>query len=218
MLINFLSLFYSATNLNDFDITSLLVLIKYTSYVGLISLAWYLRDEIKEKTLFLIYNSQVLFFILVGSYVLFNTLVFPQTLIFLSGSYTQEYRLIGFTGHSFGVTGIKEIGTTSVSMGVYIALIALISLSLFRFRGGYVNFTIFISLFICLLLTYSRSGCWLFSPACSFILSNFKIKRIFFSICLLLLTLVPIVHFFQLYELLGNIGTIGKLCNTRYGN
>lgn len=132
--------------------------------------------------------------------------------MWLSGSYTQEYRLIGYTGHVLDNYQIYRIGNTSVNMSVYICLILFISIQKLIYKQNLINYSIAMALFICLLLTYSRSGLLAFLPGLILIaILNFKKKIIFWNILLIFGSIVFLSYFYNLIEIISNFGSIGKI-------
>ena len=149
---------------NFYFINNLLILVKYTLPVTIFSIVFFLNKYLNQKYLNYLYNSQLIFVFITGGYVLFNHIFYPQDIVWLSGSYTQEYRLVGYTGHVFDNYHIERIGNTSVNMGVYISLLLFISIQKLIYKQNLINYSIVIALFICLLFTYSRSGLLAFFP------------------------------------------------------
>ena len=79
-----------------FHTETFLLLFKYFIPITVFSSVYYIRNKINLNFIKWLYFSQVLFIIITGAYVLYNHIAEPQSIRFLSGSYTQEYRLIGF--------------------------------------------------------------------------------------------------------------------------
>ena len=71
----------------------------------------------------MVFYSQIIFLLSTGCYVLYYHILDTPSIQILSGSYSQEYRLIGFTGYVYDFDKIYRLGNTSVNMGVYVALI-----------------------------------------------------------------------------------------------
>jgi O-antigen ligase len=77
---------------------------------------------------------------------------------------------------------------------------------------SFLNLSITILLFICLLLTYSRSGLLAFFPGLIvFLILHWKKKIIFFFLTLMLLLIIIIAFRYNLIELIGKLGGIGKV-------
>ncbi len=199
-------------SMNQFDIASTMIVIKYTLYILLISITYYLKETIDESYVKKIFYFQIAFFLLFGSYVLYSTIAYPVSITTLSGSYFQHYRLIGYTGYSFGTDGLKQIGTTSVSMGVYASLLFLILLVFYKYDGSAILFFLTISMLVCLLLTYSRAGILSLLPGFLFFsITNFKnlnILRFLLTIGLIITILLANVGF---SNAINYLGTLGKL-------
>ena len=212
MLINLASVLRASFSIGFFEISTLMILIKYSIYISMFSIARYLKDYVNDHKLNTIYFYHIIFFTVVGAYVLFNHIIYPQSIMYLSGSYTQQYRLIGFTGYSFGSDGLQIRGTTSVAMGVFAALLAHISLARLLARGGIKNFIVCAIFIIAILLTYSRTGLLAFTPGfLIFIFSNIKKKLVIYSLSSFLLSMIVISLWFDLWKLLNEFGAIGKV-------
>jgi hypothetical protein len=135
-----------------------LLLIKYSSFVLLVPIAFYFKDYFNESTAKKILASQILFIVLVGGFVIYHTIFQPVGIDWMSAGYDQRYRIIGFTGKALTSHGLVHIGTTSVPMGVYIGILFLIFLSLYLNLNQWKYLVIAFILFVAEMLTYTRSG------------------------------------------------------------
>lgn len=195
---------------DSFDIKSLLIIIKYLSFILLIPVAFYLKPFFSESTVKKILYGQVLFVIIAGGYTAYHTFVHPVSLGVLIGEYSPEYRLVGFTGYALTSQGLVYIGRASVQMGVYIAFLLLIFLSLYfhikKPRYLIMSFVLFTGL----LLAYSRSGFMVMGIGITYLIGlEFFNKRVFrFTVVLTIAILMSLVYF---RGFIFSWGTMSKL-------
>ena len=113
------------------------------------------KDDLRR-----VVSYQFLFFCMAGSYVIYNMIVNPMTFSEYMWGYDNKYRLVGLTGYAIDLDGNLDRleNTTSVSMGVFIALIFLIQLSLYKKSGRIIDL-IKLGFLLCFeMLVYSRAG------------------------------------------------------------
>jgi|APSaa5957512535_1039671.scaffolds.fasta_scaffold19697_3 hypothetical protein len=202
-------------NTDIIDIKTIILVIKYVSFGFIIPISYYYSKYINEKNISLIIFVQSLFVIIFGSYVLFNMILFPIPMVDIIWGYSQEYRLIGFTGYGIGVNGLRMIGTTSVQTGVFVSLIFLIYLSLYVNLSKRKYLYIMIVLFIGEMLTQSRSGLLiLFIGILYIILDKYNNKNILKILFTSIVGLTSIIWYFDLLEFISTFGTIGKIVST----
>ena len=197
---------------DSFNIESLLILIKYLSFILLIPIAFYLKPFFSENTVKKILYSQVLFVLLAGGYVAYNTIVYspsPDTLI---GVYSQELKLVGFTGHALSSQGLIEIGHSSVQMGVYIAVLFLIFFSLYlRIKKPRYLIMSFV-LFAGLLLAYSRSGFMVMAIGITYLIGlKFLNKRVFKFALISVIIIIFLTLFTNFWGFISTWGIMAKL-------
>ena len=96
-----------------------------------------------------VYRSQILFCVVVVTYVLFNMFTSPMDLVRLSGEYSQTHRFIGFTGHLYENSKITRIGNTSVAMGTYASLLFFISFFKFLRVPSFLDFQFQYYFYLC---------------------------------------------------------------------
>ena len=94
-----------------FDIESFLLLFKYSLPLFLFMFVQRYYHLFNYKFLNSVYRSQILFCVVVVTYVLFNMFTSPMDLVRLSGEYSQTHRFIGFTGHLYENSKITQVVT-----------------------------------------------------------------------------------------------------------
>jgi hypothetical protein len=197
---------------DSFDIESLLIIIKYSSFILLIPVAFYLKTYLTETILKKILYSQVLFVVLASAYTLYHTFFYPIDLSILINEYSPEYRLVGFVGYALTPHGLQYIGTGSVQMGVYIAFLFLIFLSLYlRIKKSRYLIMSFV-LFAGLLLTYSRSGFMVMVIGIIYLISlRFLNKRVFKFTVVLTTTILLLILLTNFWGFISSWGIMAKL-------
>jgi hypothetical protein len=146
-------------NFSFFDTTSFFRLIKFTLFILFLIIPYYLYREYSYRDLVKVLNYQVLFVILSGLYVAYHMIFEPKSASDYAWGYDNRYRLIGLTSYAFDLKGeLKLVGSTSVSMGVFIAFLVFVFLSLYRFNRKTIHLITVIVLLLGEFLTYSRAG------------------------------------------------------------
>jgi O-antigen ligase len=194
------------------DIKSILLLVKFASFILLVPIGRYFINFFTESRLKTIINSQLLFVFIAGGYVVYNTLFHPVSLEFLSGGYSSDYRLIGFTGKVFKSGELIEIGHTSVAMGVYIAILCLINFALYLYlrKRGYLAVAVF--LFIGEMFTYSRAGFLVIIIGLSYFFVSKLLKKGVVKFLFIFVFVILIISIFtNLWNYLSAFGIVGKL-------
>ena len=197
------------------DEKAILLIIKFLSFGFIIPISYYFSKYITEDTVEKILFVQLLFVIVFGSYVIYHFIFFPISMGDIIWGYSQEYRLIGFSGYGFGIDGLRAIGNTSVQTGIFVALLFLLYLSLYinLNKKRYLFFMV-ISL-IGELLTQSRSGLVIVLVGIMYIvIDKYKngnlLKLLFFTF----IFLTSIIIYFDLWEFISTFGTIGKIVSS----
>jgi hypothetical protein len=131
-----------------------------------------------------------------------------------SWSYDNRYRLIGLTSYVIDINGnLKLGGSTSVSMGVFVAFIFFILLSFYKFTGKktYLIWTALI--FILEFFTYSRAGILVMITGLSYyFLLNVK-PGLLLRIFALFIVSLAVSFYFNLFDKLATFGTLAKITN-----
>lgn len=197
---------------DSINIVGLLKLIKYTSFILLIPIAFYLKPFLSESTIRKILYSQVLFVIVAGSYTAYHTFINPMPVNIMMGQYSPEYRMIGLIGKALTPQGLVHIGTASVQIGVYMAILSLISLSLY-FRIKEQKYLAISFIFFCgLLLAYSRSGFMVMVIGIIyFLVLKFLNKRVFKFTMALVVSVFLLSLFTDFWSFVSSWGIMGKL-------
>lgn len=214
MLFAFFSWFLGIIYTGEVNSKSFFLLFKYTSFILLIPVAFYLKSFMTESVLKKILFSQLLFVVIAGGYTAYHTIFHPIDILTLSGSYTPEYRLIGVTGNILTSNGLVEIGHTSVPMGVYIAFLFLVYLSLYFHIKKLKYLIASFILFIGLMLTYSRSGFLTMGIGVIYLfIKDIKKKKVFNFVISVgsAILLIIIIKFQDILNFLSNFGVIGKI-------
>jgi hypothetical protein len=154
-----LTFFVGMLNFGFFDTTSFLRLIKFTLFILFLVIPYYLYKEYSFKDIMKALNYQVLFVILSGLYVVYHMIFEPRPINDYVWAYDNRYRLVGLTGYALNLQGgIERVGSTSVSMGVFIGFLVLVFFSLYKFYRKKIYVIIIIVLLLGEFVTYSRAG------------------------------------------------------------
>lgn len=146
-------------NFGFFDTTSFFRLIKFILFILFLVIPYYLYKEYSYRDIVKVLNYQVLFVILSGLYVAYHMIFEPKSANDYAWDYDNRYRLIGLTGYALDLKGgLKLAGSTSVSMGVFIAFLVFVFLSLYKFNRKTIYAITVIVLLLGEFLTYSRAG------------------------------------------------------------
>lgn len=198
----------------EMDTVYSIMIVKYSMYGFIISIAYLIANRIGEHAISNILISQFTFVLLAGLYVTYNLIAHPVSLGSMIWDYSKEYRLIGLTGQSFGLDGLKAVGNTSVQMGVYVGFLFLIFLSLYihtfkRFYGW-----IALILFSSEMLTQSRSGLVVVFVGLAYIIfDKFYNKKIINLVVVFIIILSVGSIYFDLFNILTSFGSLGKVFN-----
>lgn len=215
ILIGHLSFFFGFAYFEFFDSTSYARLVKFTFFLFYIIMPYVLLNKLSERDILKVVNAQLLFFLAAGGYVIFYMITDPKPIHVYMWDYNNKNRLVGLTGYGIDLNGNIEMltGSTSVSMGVYIAFIFLIFLSLYHFNGGKWNLIKVLVLFVLEFLVYSRSGLLVMAIGLLYyFFLNTKpatILKVAAGVTLVIATIV----FFNLGQTLTQTGSISKLFN-----
>lgn len=204
--------FLGALVTNFVDVKGLLLLVKYLSYVLLIPFLRINSGLVSESLVRRALSFQYLFVFLAGGYVFFNMAFNPVSLGDMVWNYSPEYRLIGFTGQSWGLSGLSHIGNTSVQMGVHLAFLLLLSVSLLVHTGKRKYVLMIIATFVGLMLTYSRSGLLAaFIGVAYILLEKCSAKQFIVFLLPAFMVLFGAGYYFDAWDLLSSFGIFGKL-------
>ncbi|KIM09149.1 MAG: hypothetical protein KU28_00455 [Sulfurovum sp. PC08-66] len=207
--------FLGVINTDIVDTKAVLLIIKFFSFGFIISISYYfvkyMTESLFEKIIFI----QLLFVIVYGSYVIYNFIFFPISMGDIIWGYSQEYRLIGFTGYGLSIDGIRAIGNTSVQTGIFVGLLFLLYLSHYVLLNKKKYLIFMIIAFVGELLTQSRSGLLIVFVGVLYIIfdkyNNIKLLKIFSS-TVFLLTFA--IYYMGLWEDISTFGTIGKIVSS----
>ncbi|MGE0588235.1 MAG: O-antigen ligase family protein [Cyclobacteriaceae bacterium] len=186
--------------------------LKFTFFVFYLIVPYYVADKVSYRDLNQTLNFQILFLMVAGIYVVFNMITAPLSLNEYMWGYDNKYRLVGLTGYAIDLSGAIERleNTTSVSMGVFVALIFLIQLSVYRAQGGLLNLFITFALLGLELLTYSRAGVLVIIIGLTYyFILNLK-PSLAIKAAMFLAVIVVAGLIFSLTETLQEAGTISK--------
>jgi hypothetical protein len=211
--ISFLSFFVGVMSFKLFDSQSFARLLKFSFFIFYLIIPFYILKYVSIKDLFKVINYQIIFFIAAGAYVLYNVLIDPISVHDSIWGYDNKYRLIGLTGYGIGLDGSIErlFGTTSVSMGVFIAFIFLIYLAFYRAdRSRKLLFTLLLLTGL-ELLTYSRTGLIVMVTGLFYyFILNLK-PGLIFKVTFLSFLLLGALLVFDALDQISTLGTVAKL-------
>jgi len=214
-LLAFFSWFVGALVTNFVDTKGLLTLFKYLSYLLLIPFLRINSKLVSEKLVLRSLFLQYMFVILAGGYVFYNMAFTPVSLGDLIWNYSPEYRLIGLTGQALGLSGLSHVGNTSVQMGVHLAFLLLLSVSLFVHTGKRQYALMAFVTFIAMMLTYSRSGLLVALIGVAYILlEKLSVKLIIKFLLPAFFVVVIAGIYFDIWEYISSFGVFGKLSET----
>ncbi len=219
ILVSLISFFVGVLTFNFFDFISFIRVLKFGFFTLYLIIPYYIYRDISREELRRVLHYQFLFFVAAGSYVVFNMVTNPKSISSYIWEYDNRYRLIGFTGYSLDWKGnIEMTGSTSVSMGVFVAFVFLIYLSLYRSDKKQSDLVKVLLLVVLELLTYSRAGIVvMLTGLLYYVFLNVNPKLIlkwFFGV-----TAVVIIFFsVNFYEQLSSFGTFSKIFQIKPGN
>lgn len=194
------------------DFKTIVLLLKFFAFSAIMPLVYYSYDSIELKHIKFVLYCQLAFVIVFGVEVLYNLSFNPTSMSDILWNYDRKYRLVGFTGYALGFSGLKLVGPTSVQMGVYLALIALIFATVYNATKKKFHLIGFVIVLIGEFLTQSRSGlAVLFLGLALIYLENFKIRRINIYLFLIIVVLTPILFSSAGAVFLKSFGTIAKM-------
>jgi hypothetical protein len=192
--------------------TPLFILLKYILFIMIFPLCRYLSGRLNDGVISSAFYSQLLFATIAGGYVIFHMVMYPVSIGEMIWGYSAEYRLIGFTGKTFGASGLTMVGTTSVQMGVFLSFLFLLAFSLYFHikKIGYLALSV--ALFGFLLLTYSRSGLVVAGVgALYFLVDKYKSKQAITIIFFTTILCVFVAVFTGFFDQMASFGSLGKL-------
>lgn len=201
-------------NFSFFDTTSFFRLIKFGLFILFLVIPYYLYKEYSYKDLVKILNFQVLFVILSGMYVGYHMIFEPRSVSDYTWGYDNRYRLIGLTSYAIDFEGqLKLAGSTSVSMGVFIAFLIFVFISLYKFNRKSVYLITAIVLLMGEFVTYSRAGILvLLIGSGYYFLLNFRPTLVGQVLVLVSVCLLAVVAL-DAQDGLLTFGTINKITN-----
>ncbi len=220
MLIGYISFLFGMLHFNLFDANSFARLIKFTFFLFYIIVPFLILDTLSERDVMKVVHYQFLFFLAAGFYVIYHMVTEPQTMTEYIWGYDNRYRLVGFTGYAIDLSGKMERlpGTTSVSMGVYIAFVFLIYLSIYHFYKGTGNLVKVLLLVFLEFLVYSRAGLVVMTVGLLyyFVLNARPSTILKFSVAVLLV--IGCIVYFDLVEQVTSTGSLSKVFNLKVEN
>ena len=213
MVLSFFSYWAGFVKFGFLDATSFGRLLKFTFFIFYIVFPYYLYRYITERQIASVLNFQILFFLFAGTYVIYNMITSPASMVEYIWGYDNRYRLVGFTGYGIGLDGKIErlAGTTSVSMGVFVAFVFLILLAVYHFtRRNIILIKLTLLLFL-LMLTYSRTGVIvLVTGVAYYVLLNVR-SLLIWKMAIVVTGLVGVAWLSGVLESIGSMGTLSKL-------
>lgn len=216
MAICFLALLEGIQITSFFDKKAALLLVKFSSFILMMSAGYFVGELFSKTTTLRVLYSQILFVLITGGYVIFNMIMSPTTIDIMTQGYSQDYRLIGYTGFGYEYgRGVRMLGTTSVPMGVYVAFLFSVFSSLYiAFRNKSYLLCSIIS-FFGVMLTYSRSGFIALSVSLLYLLSEKMLKQRFLVITMALLFGGFLVgqQFFRIGDITRSYGVTAKMAS-----
>ena len=213
MILTFLSFWVGFVKFGFFDAASFGRVVKFTFIILYIKFTYYLYRYISEEQIARVLNFQMLFFLLAGAYVMYNMITSPASMVEYIWGYDNRYRLVGFTGYGIGLDGKIErlAGTTSVSMGVFVAFVFLVFLAVYHFTRSKLVLIKLILLLVLLVLTYSRTGLIvLLTGIAYYALLNVR-SLLIWKIAAVVALLVVIAWSSGMLGSLSSVGTLSKL-------
>ena len=210
----YLAYIVGVLNFSFFDATSFFRLIKFTVFILFLIIPYYLHEEYSLADLKKILNFQILFIVLSGLYTLYHMIFFPLTANDYAWGYDNKYRLIGLTSYALDLNGnIKLSGSTSVSMGVFVAFIFFILLSFYKFNHKNIYLVLAIIVFLLEFITYSRAGILvLIVGLFYYAILNLK-PGFLLRIGLIIIILLSVGLYLNLSKELSSFGTLTKITN-----
>jgi hypothetical protein len=220
IVIGYISFLFGMLHFNLFDANSFARLIKFTFFIFYIIAPFLILDRLSEQDLRKVVHYQFLFFLAAGGYVIYHMITEPQTMTEYIWGYDNRYRLVGFTGYAIDLSGKMERlpGTTSVSMGVYVAFVFLIYLSIYHFYKGTSNLVKVLLLVLLEFLVYSRAGLLVMTVGLLYyFVLNARPSTIFkFSAAVLLV--IGCIFYFDLVTQVTSAGSLSKVFNMNVEN
>ena len=220
ILIGYISFLFGVLHFNLFDANSFARLVKFTFFIFYIIVPYLILDRLSERDIMKVVNYQFLFFLVAGIYVLYHMITQPQTMTEYIWGYDNRYRLVGLTGYAVDLTCKLERlpGTTSVSMGVYIAFVLLIYLSIYHFNRGTSNLVKVLLLVVLEFLVYSRAGLLVMSVGLLYyFFLNVKPSTIL-KVGASVFVLIGCIFYFDLVEKITTTGSLSKVFNMSVEN
>jgi hypothetical protein len=197
------------------DEKALFLILKYGAFGFIIPISYYFARFVDEKNINRVLFAQFLFVLVFAGYVIFHIMFYPIAFEEMIWGYSQKYRLIGYTGYALGLEGLRMVGTTSVPVGVFIALLCLIYLALYINLRSQKYLYMAAILLVGELLTQSRSGLLvLFIGVLYLCVDNYRNINVLKVVSLLMSALILAFFSSGVYDLLSTFGTIGKVFDT----
>lgn len=199
------------------ELKPFLIIVKYTLFGFYIACGYMIARFISRERFVWIIGMNLVF--LTGNiiYVLWNTSISGLTLQILVGEWNRSLRLVGWTGMALKFEGIEQvvfdqIQTTSVPMGVFCGLLALLCLILYFYERRVFWLLGALIAAVALQLTYARSG--LVVLGIGTLLLLVEVRRNLTWLPILVLGVLGILAVFTMTDaasLLGEYGTLGKV-------
>lgn len=214
-----LTFFVGLISFNIFDTTSFLRLIKFSLFILFLIIPYYIYRELTFGDLMKVLKYQLLFVALSGLYVVFHMIFYPKSISDYAWGYDNRYRLIGLTSYSIDLEGRLGLsGSTSVSMGVFIAFLFFIFFSLYKFNRKQVYLIYSGILFLLEFLTYSRAGILVLLVGLGYYgLLNLR-PSLILKIVSVTLLLVSLTLGFNASNKLASFGTLSKITDFSLAN
>lgn len=212
LLFTIFSWFIGAFWTRQIDILAAVHILKYSTPILLIPIAKYLKRFFSASTIKTILYAQFMFVLINVGYLVFNYFTQPISITSMIWDYSPKYRFVGFTGYSLTSSGIQLIGTTSVQMGVYVAFLFLIFLSLFLYERKWIYLVILLIIFTGEIFCYSRSGFLVMIIGTLYLFkANFLERRTFRLIMAFIIIISLLLIFTNFANFITSFGIFAKL-------
>jgi hypothetical protein len=201
-----------------FDFVSFVRLVKFTFFTFYMIVPLFLFDRVNESDLRRVVGYQVAFIFFAGLYVVYNMVTNPLSVSDYIWGYDNRYRLVGLTGYSIGLNGLQRLeSTTSVSMGVFVAYLFLICLSVQIGQPSKKGFVTLLCLFVFELLTFSRAGLVVISAGVGTLFLARQKPQFYFKVGSLAILVLIAGYYFDLVEVISKFGTLSKIFSVSQG-
>lgn len=215
ILLCYITYLVGLTNFLFFDSVSFFRLIKFTVFILFLVIPYYIYKEFSYEDLQKILWFQVLFIVSSGLYTIYHMIFFPLgSANDYAWAYDNRYRLIGLTSYVIDLSGnITLGGSTSVAMGVFVAFIFFVLLSLYKFQRKKVYLFWAIVILGLEFITYSRAGILtLLTGILYFTLINLRPSVVIYIVTGVLV-LVAVSYQLNLLDKVSTFGTLSKITN-----